>query len=377
MGLKSMMKAWTKADQGYLVECRALEGGVLTEESAEIGNNVVPTDVQNVLGKFDDVFEWSKSLPPRTDGGSPSCSALAVVLAIQRWQPYLLGRPFVVKTDQRSLKFLLDQRIIKEEVEKDDHLSQIIQRIKEGEEVQKCTLQHDMLLYKERLVIAKKSSLIPIILHTYHDSVFGGHPRFLRTYKGLTAGLLTPLDIPSRIWDDISMDFIEGLPKATGFEVIFVQVDRFSKTPPPLVFYGDPSTTNSTLDDQLRQRDIALGALKEHLRVAQEKMKTYEGDMVYLKLRPYRQNPQDLAPYMTENHEWLAVPEEAFGYQKNAKGEWEVLMSWKGLPSHEATWEKYDYFQQSFPNFHLEDKVKLEREWGDHLKVINRLRREG
>ncbi|KAL0556564.1 hypothetical protein IC582_005078 [Cucumis melo] len=74
----------------------------------------------------------------------------------------------------------------------------------------------------------------------------------------------------------------------------------YGKTPPPLVFYGDLSTTNSTLDDQLKQRDIALGALKEHLRVAQDKMKTYadlkrrhvefeKGDMVYLKLRPYRQ----------------------------------------------------------------------------------------
>lgn len=36
---------------------------------------------------------------------------------------------------------------------------------------------------------------------------------------------------------------------------------------------GDTSTINSTLDHQLRERDVALWVLKEHLRVAQEKMK--------------------------------------------------------------------------------------------------------
>ena len=37
---------------------------------------------------------------------------MAVVYTNQRWKPYLLGRRFVVKTDQRSLKFLLEQRVI-------------------------------------------------------------------------------------------------------------------------------------------------------------------------------------------------------------------------------------------------------------------------
>ncbi|KAA0056023.1 transposon Tf2-1 polyprotein isoform X1 [Cucumis melo var. makuwa] len=37
---------------------------------------------------------------------------MVVVLAVQRWRPYLLGRKFVVKTDQHSLKFLLEQRVI-------------------------------------------------------------------------------------------------------------------------------------------------------------------------------------------------------------------------------------------------------------------------
>jgi hypothetical protein len=36
---------------------------------------------------------------------------MGLVLAVRHWQPYLWGRPFVIRTDHFSLKFLLDQKI--------------------------------------------------------------------------------------------------------------------------------------------------------------------------------------------------------------------------------------------------------------------------
>ena len=70
--------------------------------------------------------------------------------------------------------------------------------------------------------------------------------------------------------------------------------------PPPLEYYGERDTTNSTLDEQLKERDVVLGALRKHLRIAHDKMKKYAdmkrrevhyqvGDLVLLKIRPYRQ----------------------------------------------------------------------------------------
>ena len=43
------------------------------------------------------------------------------------------------------------------------------------------------------------------------------------------AGLLLPLPVPTTVWVDIGMDFIEALPRVGGKSVILTIVDRFSQ----------------------------------------------------------------------------------------------------------------------------------------------------
>jgi hypothetical protein len=57
-------------------------------------------------------------------------------------------------------------------------------------------------------------------------------------------GLLQPLDIPSAVWGDISMDFVEGFPRVHDKSIILTVVDRFSKHAHFIVL-GHPYTTTS------------------------------------------------------------------------------------------------------------------------------------
>lgn len=151
---------------------------------------------------------------------------------------------------------------LKGSYQQSEEIQQIISKLSSKTEAHKgYALEQGILLRKRRIFIVSSSYLKKTVLQYIHENPLAGHSVYLKTYKrakrdffweGMKkdikkmvrecdvcqsikyettppAGLLQPLPILEQAWEDISMDFIEGLLKSQGYDVIMVVVDRFIK----------------------------------------------------------------------------------------------------------------------------------------------------
>lgn len=92
--------------------------------------------------------------------------------------------PAIVELSQITVPFIIDKFQIQAEVAEDEELQKVIEALEIDPDTHpNFHLHQGQLHYKNRIVISSKSSIIPTILHTFHDSIMGGHSGFLRTYK--------------------------------------------------------------------------------------------------------------------------------------------------------------------------------------------------
>lgn len=240
------------------------------------------------------------------------------MLAVDQWRPYLQFQEFIIKTYQKSLINLADQRLhtpwqqkaltklmgvnykivykkgsgntAADALSRRPHaesqvlalscaqpswLEEIVQSYtadaKAQELLQQLSVQPDskpnfqllngIVRYKGCIWVGNKSELHTKIYQAFHATLLGGHSGFPVTNKRIHAlfkwvgmkkfvqqyvqsclicqkakpervsypGLLSPLPVPTKAWETVTMDFISGLPSSDQFDCIMVVIDKFTK----------------------------------------------------------------------------------------------------------------------------------------------------
>ncbi|KAJ4722861.1 RNA-directed DNA polymerase [Melia azedarach] len=197
----------------------------------------------------------------------------AVLRALMHWEYYLIQREFVLYSDHQALKYINSQHylnkvharwvsfmqkftfilnhksgqqnkvvdalsrratllvtlsneiigfeVVKEQYATDEDFHTIWDQCNHNQRAADFLI-HDGYLFKANKLCISRCSLREQLIRELHGGDLAGHVQNI--------GLYMPLPLPENIWEDVSMDFVLGLPRTQrGNDSTFVVVDRFSK----------------------------------------------------------------------------------------------------------------------------------------------------
>ncbi|KAK4390228.1 Transposon Tf2-12 polyprotein [Sesamum angolense] len=194
---------------------------------------------------------------------------LALLLAVIKWRHYLQGSHFIIKTDKKSLKHILNQRIdsvlqqkwvakllglgyeVQYKKGSENRAAYVLSRVgHEQEESQSNAITTQVPLWVQELqssyegntlfqIVIQAKTLDATAFPGYEYAIGGDIQNWVKECEVCQRskhennpypGLLQPLPIPEQAWFCISMHFIEGLPSSEGKDSILVVVHSTTLT---------------------------------------------------------------------------------------------------------------------------------------------------
>ncbi|KAI5343985.1 hypothetical protein L3X38_011862 [Prunus dulcis] len=157
------------------------------------------------------------SLPIGTDVSGQYIENLAITYPYHSWMDdlrrYNEGDPWILSKKQEVL------------VVAGPTQSPYVPSLSTTNHLLKFHIDNGLLKYNSRIVLSPDSIWKTKVFAAHHSVPTTVHAGILKTYQRLSQSFYWP----DKVWTDISMDFIVGLPPCQGKSVIFVVVDRLSK----------------------------------------------------------------------------------------------------------------------------------------------------
>ncbi|GKA86981.1 ty3-gypsy retrotransposon protein [Tanacetum coccineum] len=212
---------------------------------------------------------FSRKLGPRMRLAATYQKELfAIVEAVFKWRQYLLGRRFIIRTDHKSIKELM-QQVIQTPIQQkyvplgfvygraknkknikrgrtiglwEELLRALIDKLDLGDAAAGFRQEGGLVIFQDRYFIETESKLKSLLLREFHNTPIAGHGGVKRMTQA-SGGYLYPFAYAAKlaVWDRCFNGLIPGDALSKGFVGLFVEaVVKHHGIPKTIVSDRDP-----------------------------------------------------------------------------------------------------------------------------------------